>query len=99
MDIILVPLLHVISYVLNLCVWVIFIDVLISWLVLADVIRTKNRLFYLIVESIGRFADFCLEPIRQRLPYIRGIDVSPVVFMLGAIFLNNVIYRILIRFI
>lgn len=98
MDIILVPLLYVISYIITFSIWIIFSDVIISWLLIANILPTENRIIYALIDSIRRLADFLLDPLRRRLPFIYGIDLSPIMFMLAGIFLNHMIVRILLRF-
>lgn len=98
MDIVLVPLLYVISYIITFSIWIVFSDVIISWLLIANILPMENRIIYALIDSIRRFADFLLDPLRRRLPFIYGIDLSPIAFMLFGIFLNHMIIRILLRF-
>jgi len=84
-------LLDVILLVLNLYTWVIIAVAILSWLVAFNVVNTRNDL----VRSIGRFLEAvtepALRPIRNVLPNLGGIDVSPIILLLLIFFIERVI--------
>ena len=84
-------LLDVILLVLNLYTWVIIAVAILSWLVAFNVVNTRNDL----VRSVGRFLDAVTEPvlrpIRNVLPNLGGIDVSPIILLLLIFFIERVI--------
>jgi YggT family protein len=70
----------VLSYVLTLYMWIIIIRALISW-VNPDPYNPIVRFLYQITEPV-------LSAIRKRLPYIGGIDISPIVVLLVIMFVQ-----------
>ena len=99
MDIISVPLLLLFKSIIKLLVTVILMDVLVSWLMLANVLNSQNRFVYIFVDSLSKISDFMLSPIRRKMPKnIGALDISPVIFILILSFLEWTIDRILIRF-
>ncbi len=70
-------------YVLQLFVWVIIAQAILSWLVAFNVINTQNRFVYSLVKGLDRFLNPLLRPIRNVLPDLGGIDLSPMVLILG----------------
>jgi YggT family protein len=85
------PLLRLIQAVLSIYVWVLIASVVLSWLVAFNVINTRNRAIYLIGDVIYRLTEPALRPIRRVLPNLGGIDLSPLVLLLGIYFLQRVI--------
>jgi YggT family protein len=85
--------LDVIMLALNLYWWIIIISAILSWLVAFNVINPRNE----IVGTIGRvvygLTEPALRPIRRFLPNFGGIDISPIVLLLGIYFLQQIIIR------
>lgn len=94
MDTILVPLIQVVQIALQLYTWAIIISAILSWLVAFNVVNTSNRIVYLIGDFLYRVTEPALRPIRRFLPSLGGIDLSPLVLILGIIFLQSVLGRL-----
>ncbi len=90
MDVILIPLLNIISTVINIYIWVIIIGAILTWLVTFNVVNTSNRAVYVVGDICFRLTEPALRPIRNFLPTIGGIDLSPIVLILALIFLRDV---------
>ncbi|WP_337997779.1 YggT family protein [Oleispirillum naphthae] len=99
MDVILGPLITVIQMALNLYVWLIIIQAVMSWLIAFGVINTRNRFVYLVGDFLYRITEPLLRPIRNFLPDLGGLDLSPVVLLLAIVFIQNVLARIAMRYI
>jgi YggT family protein len=84
-------LLDVILLALNLYTWLIIAAAILSWLVAFNVVNTRND----VVRSIGRFLEAvtepALRPIRNILPNLGGIDVSPIILLLIIFFIERLI--------
>ncbi len=85
------PLLGFIAMVITLYIWVVIISAILSWLVVFDIVNRRNRVVYLIGDSFHRLTEPALRPIRRVLPDFGGLDISPVVLILGLIFLRDVV--------
>ncbi len=99
MDIIVVPLLLLLKAVIGLLIVVVIADVMLSWLVAANVLNTNNQFVYMIIRTLSGISGFMLDPIRKRIPINMGmLDLSPVVLILVLSLLENIINRLLMRF-
>lgn len=82
-----------VSNIINLMVWFIIAQAILSWLVAFDVVNYRNRFVY----SVGGFLDQVtrplLEPFRRIIPSLGGIDVSPIVVILLLQFVNILFMR------
>ncbi len=85
------PLLAFIAMVITLYIWVIIISAILSWLIAFDVVNRRNRAVYMIADSFYRLTEPALRPIRKRIPGLGGLDISPVILILGLIFLRDVV--------
>ena len=85
------PFLWLVLTVIDLYMWVVIISVVLSWLVSFNVLNTSNRLVYMIGDFTHRFTEPALRRIRRYIPNLGGMDISPVVLILGLIFLQRLI--------
>jgi YggT family protein len=84
-------LLQFISYVLTMYMWVVIAMAIMSWLIAFNVVNTRNQVVHMIAELLYRVTEPVLRPIRNLLPNLGGIDVSPVILFLIIIFIQSVI--------
>ena len=81
----------VIDLALELYIWVVIAAAIFSWLVAFNVVNTRNQVVGMIGETLYRVTDPVLRPIRNMLPNLGGIDISPVILFLIIIFIRYVI--------
>jgi len=81
----------VILYALNIYIWIVIAMAIFSWLVAFNVVNTRNHAVAMIGNFLYRITDPVLRPIRNVLPDLGGIDISPVVLFLIIIFIQKVI--------
>ncbi len=92
------PFLWLILQVIDLYMWLVIIGVVLSWLVGFNVVNLSNRFVYMVGEFINRLTEPALRPIRQMLPNLGNIDISPVVLILLLLFLQRFIIWIFLDF-
>ncbi len=85
--------LDIILMVLQIYIWLLIAAAVLSWLVAFNVVNTRNQVVAMIGDFLYRVTEPLLRPIRQMLPSLGGIDVSPVILILIIIFIENVIVR------
>jgi len=81
----------VILLALQLYIWVVIVAAIFSWLVAFNVVNTRNHFVGAIGEFLYRITEPALRPIRNFLPNLGGIDISPVILFLIIIFIQYVI--------
>ncbi len=88
------PILWLILTVIDLYTWIVIIGVALTWLVTFNVINTSNRFVYMVGDFTHRATDPALKPIRNFMPNLGGMDISPVVLILGLFFIKKVIINL-----
>ena len=68
--------------ILKLYSYVVIANVVISWLVAFNILNTQNRFVYSILEMTYRLTDPILNKIRNFLPNLGSLDISPVILLL-----------------
>ncbi|MFN4088949.1 MAG: YggT family protein [Alphaproteobacteria bacterium] len=89
-----VTIVELIATVITLYVWVLIISAVMSWLVAFNVVNTRNRFVYTVMDVLWRLTEPALRPIRRLLPNLGGIDISPVILILLLFFVRNLLLRL-----
>ena len=82
-----------IDNVINIYIWVLIINAVLSWLVAFNVLNTGNRFVYAVLDLSYRLTAPPLNFIRRYMPNLGSIDISPVILILLLIFLRNLIFE------
>jgi len=85
------PIFWLIDTVLGLYSTVIFVAVIVNLLVSFDIINTRNRLVAVIYDFLQRATEPLFQRVRRVLPTLGGIDLSPIVVLLGVEFLRRLL--------
>ncbi|WPB85733.1 YggT family protein [Sediminicoccus rosea] len=67
---------------LTLFFWAILIAAVLSLLIGFNVLDTRNRVVWTISDFFYRVTEPAMRPVRNRLPNLGGIDLSPLVVLL-----------------
>jgi YggT family protein len=90
-------LLNFISLLLTLYIYVLFAAAIMSWLIAFNVVNPRNQFVAMLADFLFRITEPVLRPIRNLLPNLGGIDISPVIVILIIVFIQSVILPILAR--
>ena len=67
---------------LSLYIWAVILAAVFSVLVSFGILDTRNRLVWTIGDFLYRITEPALRPIRNLLPGLGGIDISPIILIL-----------------
>jgi len=91
------PFLWLISTIIDIYIWILIASAVLSWLVAFNVVNTRNPIVHSIGEFLYRITEPALRPIRSMLPNLGGIDISPVILIIGLLFLRQLIFWLYIQ--
>jgi YggT family protein len=77
--------------IIDLYWWVVIASAVMSWLVAFGVINTRNRFVASVGETLYRLTEPALRPIRNVMPDLGGVDISPVILLLLLWFIERLI--------
>src|ERR1700678_1283864 len=81
----------VIDLALQLYIWIVIAMAIFSWLVAFNVVNTRSPVVAMVGDFLYRITDPVLRPIRNFMPNLGGIDISPVILFLIIVFIRYVI--------
>ena len=84
-----------IDSLVSIYIWILIINALLSWLIAFNILNTSNRLVYSLLDISYKMTDPLLKPIRNFLPNLGGIDISPVILILLLMFIRNLAFEFL----
>lgn len=82
---------NLINTVIGVYIWLVIGSVLLSWLIAFNVVNTGNRIVYQIGDFLYRVTEPALRPIRNLLPSMGGLDLSPLVLILALYFVRDLV--------
>jgi YggT family protein len=85
---------YVLFALLDLFWWAVILAVVVNLLVSFRVLDTRNRFVWTIGDFLHRITEPALRPIRQRLPNLGGVDLSPLVLLIAITALGIVLRAI-----
>jgi len=91
------PFLWLVDTLINLYIWILIAAAVLSWLIAFNVVNTRNPIVHSIGDFLYRITEPALRPIRSMLPNLGGIDISPVILIIGLLFLRQLIFWLYLR--
>ena len=88
-----ISLAKLIDSVIDIYTWVVIASAIMSWLVAFGVVNVRNQFIRVIVDLLFRLTEPVLRPIRRILPNLGGVDISPVILLLGLFFLRSLLWE------
>jgi YggT family protein len=80
-----------INELLNLYLILLFVSAILSWLVVFNVVNTRNPVVSIIGDFLYRITEPLLKPIRRYVPNVGGLDLSFLVLIVIIWFIQQVI--------
>ena len=81
--------------IINIYIWLIIINAILSWLVAFNVLNTQNRFVFTLLNATHQLTDPILNKIRRFIPNLGSIDISPIALILLLIFIRNLFFELL----
>lgn len=87
----------IIGGILQLLIYAIIINAILSWLVAFDVINLRNRFVYNIARALEAVTAPVMRPVQRFIPPLGGVDVSPIIVILVLIGMKDILLPALYR--
>ena len=84
-----IPVIDVVIALIHIYWWIVIISAVMSWLIAFNVINTYSRPVAMVGDFLYRATEPALRPIRQFLPNLGGLDISPIILLLVLWFIER----------
>ena len=84
-----------ISLAINIYILIIIVQVIMSWLIALEMVNEDNQAARNLMQLLHRATDPVYKPIRKYVPPIGGIDLTPLIVIIGLQLLAGFILPIL----
>lgn len=82
-----------IDNIIDIYTWIVIASAIMSWLVAFGVVNVRNQFIRVVVDLLFRLTEPVLRPIRRILPNLGGVDISPVILLLGLFFVRSLLWE------
>ena len=86
--------LWLIDTLIRLYIWIIIAAVVLSWLVAFNVLNPHNNIVRAIGDGLYRLTEPALRPIRNVMPNLGGLDISPIILIIALWFFRLLVFEI-----
>jgi YggT family protein len=88
-------LLYILDTAITVYIWILIARVVLSWLISFNVINQFNQGVRAVDNFCRVLTEPLLRPIRRFMPDLGGLDISPIVLLLGIEFVRIFLFRAL----
>lgn len=89
-----IPIINTLLFVLNIYWWIVILAVIFSWLYAFNVVNSRNQFVGMIGNALFQMTEPVFRPIRNLLPNLGTVDISPLVVLVILFFLEQVLVQI-----
>ncbi len=87
---------QLITFLIQAYIFVIILHIAVSWLIVFKVFNVENPQARNLVNLLQKLTDPVMKPVQKYIPPIGGIDLTPVVIIIGLQILSSLIWQILV---
>lgn len=84
----------ILRILLNVVWWIIIVQAVLSWLIAFNVINTHNDFVRQVWGTLDRMTEPMYRPIRRILPDFGGLDLSPLVVLVGLAIIERILLQV-----
>ena len=99
MDIVFVPFLKLLMALLSLYGWAVLGAVILTWLNAFNIINGYNRFVFIVSAFLFKITEPALYQLRKVVPSVGGVDLSPMALLMIIWLLQEMLARIILKFI
>ncbi len=85
--------LMIFGLIVDICFFIIIAHVVLSWLINFEIVNLRQPVVAQIWQGLNRLTEPFYRPIRRMLPDLGGIDIAPLIALVGLYALQIIVYN------
>lgn len=86
------PFIILASQIISLYNFIIIVYCIAGWLINFNILNRNNKYVSKLMFTFGKLIEPLLDKVRKFLPDLGGIDISPIIVIIGLSFIRNVLF-------
>ncbi len=86
----------ILGTLIQIFILIIILEVALSWLIAFELVNANNEAARNLTNLLKRVTDPVYKPIRKYVPPVGGIDLTPLVVIIGVQILASLIFRLIL---
>lgn len=82
--------------VISIYIWLVIAQIALSWLIQFGIVNARQPFVMQVGDFLYRVTEPALGPIRRRMPDLGGIDISPMVLIIGLMFIRMLVHELFV---
>jgi len=87
---------YILDLLFNIATGIIILQVALSWLVAFGIVNADNDAAQRLMNGLAKVTDPVYRPLRKFIPPIGGIDLTPLVVLIGLGILRQILFTLLV---
>lgn len=87
---------YILDLLFNIATGIIILQVALSWLVAFGIVNADNDAAQRLINGLAKVTDPVYRPLRKFIPPIGGIDLTPLVVLIGLGILRQILFTLLV---
>ncbi|TAL40249.1 MAG: YggT family protein [Alphaproteobacteria bacterium] len=79
---------------LQIYFWIIIATVVVSWLVVFEVLNTRNKWVFKLCNLLNQITNPLIVRLRKVVPPLGGVDLTPMIVIFGIYILQNILIHL-----
>ncbi len=74
---------YIVNALIDIYIWILIISIIASWLIAFGVVNPQNQFVGIVLRTCNSLTEPLLRPVRNFLPNMGGLDLSPIFVFIG----------------
>ncbi len=90
------PFVWLFDTIIQIVLFVIIVQAILSWMIALNLANPRNQFVAAIWSAVCKLTDPLYAPFRRIVPNLGGIDITPMIVIIGLLFLQQLIHAYLV---